>query len=142
MREIKYKYYVVRENGFVFSKIFDIRDIEIGQSERFLENNHVGDLDKVLKRCQFTGLTDKNGKELYEGDYIKFTDKNNGYAKDELLAIKWNKGNFGFIVYNPKCCEVCRNGFGGISDLGEAICIGGELEIIGNIYENPELLNL
>ena len=64
---------------------------------------------------QFTGLHDKNGKEIYEGDVVIF-----GGSKI------------------PKVMEFVRGGFwlDGIYGGAEAY----RMEVIGNIYENPELL--
>ena len=73
---------------------------------------------------QFTGLKDKNGKEIYEGDILMETD-NAGY-------IHWNGAGAYYQLI-----EVGKNGcpdFEGIDG------IMPKLGIIGNIWENPELL--
>lgn len=88
------------------------------------------------KLMQFTGLHDKNGKEIYEGDIVKFHWFGfNGSETD-------NDG-IGTIVYgNPydMSFSISSEGNGDflINDTShyEEPCI----EIIGNIYENPELL--
>jgi uncharacterized phage protein (TIGR01671 family) len=67
--------------------------------------------------CQFTGLTDKNGKEIYEGD---ITDEGEVIFHTEYL---------GFFVKT----EWAEQEFKPLYDFAF-------LEIIGNIYENPELL--
>src|SRR5690606_6274842 len=66
---------------------------------------------------QYTGLKDKNGKEIYEGDIILFN--NFGDTLDK-------------VVYSPGCFHTSRGGY-----LLDKI---REIEIIGNIYEHPELL--
>jgi uncharacterized phage protein (TIGR01671 family) len=74
---------------------------------------------------QFTGLLDKNGKEIYEGDVIKHS----GYYSGD------NKHNEGLFVV-----EWVLNGFNDDLLAGYADCPEW-IEVVGNIYENPELLS-
>ncbi len=74
---------------------------------------------------QFTGLRDKNGKEIYEGDIIRFC---KGQKKDK--SGHWVDDTEDRVVIWPHC------GFS-ISDLSKC---EDSIEVIGNIYENPELL--
>ena len=78
---------------------------------------------KAYELMQYTGLKDKNGKEIYEGDIVQ------GRIKDEGIDVK------GIVVY-------CECGYYFIKDKDDEveICIISDLEVIGNIYENPELL--
>jgi len=73
---------------------------------------------------QFTGLKDKNGIEIYEGDIISVTE----YFSPKLFTIKFEDG--AFIPLND-IYHGCCNGFSEET-----------LEVKGNIYENPELLLL
>jgi uncharacterized phage protein (TIGR01671 family) len=74
-----------------------------------LENN-------VLMQC--TGLKDKNGKLIYEGDVVKET-LTDFINKEIITVVKWDKLNASYNFENLQNCE---------------------REVIGNIYENPELL--
>jgi len=92
-----------------------------------------------------TGIRDNNNQTLYEGDYILF-DKDNKLS-NKPVAIKWlgflseedkiiNCIEEDFNVYNPNCCTVCKNGLGTVCSLSEAICIGGDFVIVGNIFNS------
>ena len=76
-------------------------------------------LNSDYEICQFTGLTDKNGKEIYEGDIVKYEGIN---ADSFIKDIKYNRGGFYFNM----------------EQIGNYV--GELLNVMGNIYENPELL--
>ncbi|MGN0557883.1 MAG: YopX family protein [Acutalibacteraceae bacterium] len=75
---------------------------------------------------QYTGLTDKNGKKIFEDDIVK--DVESGY----LYVIKW------FPTY---ACFALANKSGHMEiDAGELEIFINDLLVVGNIYDNPELL--
>jgi len=90
--------------------------------------------DVILLR--YTGLKDKNGVEINEGDIIKtLIDKNDIVSKPEYLLIKFEKG--AFITDKDWDC--------GNFNLSDGLDLDNKwindiFEVIGNIYSNPELL--
>jgi len=79
---------------------------------------------------QYTGLKDKNGKEIYEGDIFDCIYKEDG-CKHRLLVI-WDEDDARFKLKNFGECDQ-PNVTQTFSDMQRH-------EVIGNIYENPELL--
>ena len=79
---------------------------------------------------QYTGLTDKNGKEIYEGDIVQYN-QNSSYDNMDFIA-KWSDDKLGFI-FQSNSGEQLVNQTPHLNRFKH-------LEVVGNIFENPELL--
>ena len=90
--------------------------------------------------CQYTGLTDKNGKKIFEGDILRgfqypfcYDGEYNYYA--EIIFADCS-----FMTYTHKNPSSCVRGISdGNTELMEC-WVSEDWEVIGNIYDNPDLL--
>jgi uncharacterized phage protein (TIGR01671 family) len=85
--------------------------------EWLLHFPHVEDFSEDAVWLQYTGLKDNNGREVYEGDICKTT--------KFIGVVEWRRTQYALMVN--------ENTWTGMM---------GEIEVIGNIYENPELLEV
>ena len=76
---------------------------------------------------QYTGLKDKNGKRIFEGDICRNT------RTGEIVSVKWH-GTMAGYVWNKRRAD------GFLFDFGELFRACDKYEVIGNIHDNPEML--
>lgn len=120
MREIKFRQWTTGWSSGIDRMIYlgDIRD----------ENFHLLQQGEIMR---YTGIRDKNDKEIYEKDILYDPVANDFYVVtwDDSYAMFFlkntkedaDKRDYGFVEYDTK--------------------VGNDLYIVGNVYENPELLN-
>ena len=153
-REIKFRGKMIPENEWIFGTILRIPapPVCFGKSEtdkyyiQFPDPRYMPDWNMPYKMVQgevnpdtigqYTGLHDKNGKEIYEGDIVLYQDWEMAYeggGNDSFI-------NKGIVEYcEDNCCfNVTERQ---TVDLADVLYKDNEdLEVIGNIYDNPELL--
>jgi uncharacterized phage protein (TIGR01671 family) len=126
MREIKFRVWSKDRKMFVMDGM-SVEDIQE-------DATHSVHLPMLIKQeeCvwqQYTGLKDRNGQEIYEGDLINFSWQA-GYK--EFYDDKNQE-----VFYSNECASFVF-GKGGICMLDRVVY--DTLEVVGNVFENPELL--
>lgn len=108
-----------------------------------IDSNEVrvpGSYDKESVVMRFVGICDKNGNEIYEGDIIKIerTGKYLGCSVSSINIVK-----FGNYFYKNEVFEIVSTIGFYLSTLKGEYCscdFNSQSEVIGNVFENPELL--
>ncbi|GAB6499803.1 MULTISPECIES: YopX family protein [Bacillus] len=123
MREIKFRGWI--GDGFIFSECV-YQDNDVWRILSHNDDNWWACLDPQ----QYTGLKDKNGKEIYEGDILECHHKIKG-------NVFFHDGSYGI---SSEECELNVEDINTYDNLNVELINDNDLVVIGNIYENPELL--
>ena len=121
MRTIKFRAQDIASNKWLFGDIRHHKnDVCI-----FEQGGNRGEQVKPETVGQFTGLTDKDGKEIYEGDVIRI---NLTDGSTTISSVVWNRrGYWGCDIYINHVVQL------GLIDKVR-------IEVVGNIHDNPELI--
>ena len=85
---------------------------------------------------QSTGLKDNNGVEIFEGDIVKVSVHNGfDYYDNEVCVVRKSRFHSGLVCIDPNNDMECRI-------FNQDVLEDYQYEVIGNIYENPELLEV
>lgn len=126
-REVRIRYTFKRkEDGHIWQEITPIECLEGKGDKPFILNNF-GLLD-LIGRDLWTGLKDKNNIDIYEGDIVIVKEhyEFSGKWSEQVCAVSFNNG--AFVVDSKKFHDYITK-------------VKSLVEVIGNIYQNPELLN-
>lgn len=95
-----------------------------------------------FKLMQYTGLKDRDGLEIYEGDIVRWGDLPSSREKSVRVAsVKWGDRGWEFVAHNIPCGHYPAPNAPLIFKLQTFAYGSDQLEVIGNIYENADLLN-
>lgn len=121
-REIKFRAWDIKNNKWISD--FEVVINSNGKLVCAYSDKTFGEWKIEYILMQYTGLKDKNGKEIYEGDIVGYHYTSRDYKVGEM---EWNEEDCKFTL--------------GIVTLGYANREGMISRVRGNIYENPKLLN-
>lgn len=128
MSRVRFKIWDKTRNKWLFSNCGQFLLTQEGKAMFHMDGDNP--LEPIIDQIEYevlmyTGLKDKNGTEIYEGDIIKYSHKAVGEIKRE---VRYKYGMYGI--------EGRHEG----TQIPFANILGSEREVVGNIYENPELL--
>jgi len=147
MREIKFRAWDTKTKKMIFTGFHVMGEVTcFGLIDQYIDENHCGadtSLDRWndIKLMQYTGLKDCKGKEIYEGDILELKAQGSGYAVLNWVAVVefgnpngeynwgWQLKPIKGVGINPDILLWVE------TEMPNVSC-----EIIGNIYETPELL--
>lgn len=139
MKPIKFRAWDERRNRMIEVTSINFRNGTIEEDTRYAVNRELY-FDQI-KLMQSTKLKDNNGTEIFEGDIVKFDARSHyhpevyawEYETKGVGIIKYEMGSY--ILGGREEAHILESLFGMLMNYEEV-----EMEVIGNIYENPELL--
>lgn len=133
MREIVFRGKDINNKGWVYGALVQQQDDPLREKTLIISysNYQYGDFSEAVIHevdpetvGQYTGFVDKKGKKIFEGDIVSIYN-----SKAFLFAVEWNN------QYVLKCTT------NGVSDnILNVIESSEDVEVVGNIYDNPELI--
>lgn len=134
MREIKYRGKTLLTNRWVYGHYAYVYEEEIKEWYHMIFEEGVPQIVQRLSVSQYTGLKDKNSREIYEGDIVQ------AHRHSQLLEVKWQDAK---VVVNAGVAFTHKYpgfDFKVIGSAAKKVFTPEELEVIGNNYEHSHLL--
>lgn len=135
MRDIKFRAYIKDTNKRVpseINKIVEVKSLHLGSRKAIIgyskSSSNYGNYSisfDDIELMQYTGLHDKNGEEIYEGDIIQYEDITKG-------LVRYSEKYAQYVLVNT---GTVKDEFEPLGDYNMEV-----FEIIGNEYDNPDLL--
>lgn len=131
-REIKFRAYSSHNH-----KMYPVSNIEWDIDGRIWVTaddgkNGIELIDEEAHLMQFTGLTDKNGQKIYEGDVVRYSAWHDGKPTGVFQGEVVYGGDLGMASFDIRLDHDC--------EIDRAVLPAIGAEIMGNVFENPELL--
>lgn len=132
MREILFRGKEIDTGEWLYGFYHNEKSIESPASDKKITHHHIytQDFDLLVDPAtigQYTGLKDKNGKKIFEGDIVGC------FCNTQIFQIKWCDVRGGYFLDNVVMC-------GGSEPAPE--CLGNlvdTIEVIGNVFDNGDL---
>lgn len=137
-REIKFRVFCEKHSEWEY---YSLGDIICGATTG---TNGEGGIFKSETWGQFTGIQDMGAKQIYEGDILKGIKRGSNSDREYIGYVFWQQDQAGWMIrcgkYIMEILSLAMSGWAGENGAPNIFQLDG-FEIIGNIHENPELVN-
>lgn len=136
-REILFRGKHLNNGQWVYGYVAPYTDMQDNHKWRILTDGNRGYAVDPATVGQYTGVVDKNGKQVFEGDIIGYTDSDTG--KISIFGVvKWHhEGNF-YINTDTYCNYTSDNNCANVGYMLNRATT--KLHVMGNIHDNPSML--